>query len=840
MRLRTIHAGRYGVLRNDSLSGLGDKLTIVLGPNESGKSTYTSLVRHVLFGYPKASTAERGYQPASGDKRVASVVFDDPTGEWAIERVEAPKGGIATTRVLKGAEVPDLLGTIVGGVSEQEYKVIYGFGLDELASIESAEGSAILSRLYAATTGLDVNPRAVRDRVRDAEDELFKAGGSKPALNDAMRRLKENRELMRDLGRQADEVAADEESLGKLAARLEPLKALRDELDTQRRTLELDAQRTADLSSALCEAAARSDELATAVTASEQRAAESTWNERIEAVEPELRVCLAEVAAFKANLDLAAERASLASQANQRLAELGNLPSVEDSPELRVGVEHFATRLTKAELDAEQSAMRAERAEAEASGAETAQQSRAQQEPIPGPAPARSPLGWVFAGAGVLLAAVGFAVGNALAGAFGVAFALGGVGLLLWGGPAPRPAPDASAGLDVVRLRAAANTEREVATNAARNSRDLHEEWAAWLAHKGVAAEGDDPVAVRALLDRLREHREIAVEVGRLRREEGEALERCRDWTARLRSLVSSFAAAPSDERLDEFPSFAARIASQIEAMAEARHQREAIDAELATMRAEALRSDQEAARAAADLGVIAAKHGLGEDGLGVTLEAMAASVAEEHARSSDEYEEVLGDYKELMGRLRDAERADAVARAAQQEEGLKARAAELADEYVVQALAGRLLDEAQEVFEKERQPEVIRRAETLFSDMTGGRYERLIAPAGGGAIQIVDTKDGTRGTDVLSRGTAEQLYLALRIGVITTLGNVGENLPVLMDDIVVNFDPERREGAARAIARLAEVRQVIFFTCHDETAEVLKAAAPDCALVRLDRCGLS
>ena len=75
-----------------------------------------------------------------------------------------------------------------------------------------------------------------------------------------------------------------------------------------------------------------------------------------------------------------------------------------------------------------------------------------------------------------------------------------------------------------------------------------------------------------------------------------------------------------------------------------------------------------------------------------------------------------------------------------------------------------------------------------------------------------------------LSRGTVEQLYLALRFGLIEEFARHAEPLPVVMDDILVNFDEARAERAAAAIGRLAESHQVVFFTCRRETATALDA----------------
>lgn len=69
-----------------------------------------------------------------------------------------------------------------------------------------------------------------------------------------------------------------------------------------------------------------------------------------------------------------------------------------------------------------------------------------------------------------------------------------------------------------------------------------------------------------------------------------------------------------------------------------------------------------------------------------------------------------------------------------------------------------------------------------------------------------------------LSRSTAEQLYLALRFGLVEHFAAGAEPLPIVMDDILVNFDDERAARATRSIEELAKHQQVMYFTCHPET----------------------
>jgi uncharacterized protein YhaN len=156
-----------------------------------------------------------------------------------------------------------------------------------------------------------------------------------------------------------------------------------------------------------------------------------------------------------------------------------------------------------------------------------------------------------------------------------------------------------------------------------------------------------------------------------------------------------------------------------------------------------------------------------------------------------------------------------------------------LAGEWGRYAIARYLIGEAKGRFEREQQPKVIQDASGFFRTITGGRYERIMAPLGGGNLQVIGP-GGTRKTpDELSRGTAEQLYLALRFGYIANYSVNGEGLPVIMDDILVNFDPVRAEHAVQAIRDVAERHQVLFFTCHPGTVRHFRKHIPGAALYR-------
>lgn len=147
--------------------------------------------------------------------------------------------------------------------------------------------------------------------------------------------------------------------------------------------------------------------------------------------------------------------------------------------------------------------------------------------------------------------------------------------------------------------------------------------------------------------------------------------------------------------------------------------------------------------------------------------------------------------------------------------------------------LAKRMLERAIAEWEIESQPAVYREAGRLLSLMTDGAWTRVSASSDGSLV-VGNEERLTRPAQKLSLGTCQQLYLSMRIALLMAADEVGRSAPVIADDILVNFDALRRRGAARALAELAQVRQVILLTCHEEVAQLLVEAQPDARVIRL------
>jgi len=72
-----------------------------------------------------------------------------------------------------------------------------------------------------------------------------------------------------------------------------------------------------------------------------------------------------------------------------------------------------------------------------------------------------------------------------------------------------------------------------------------------------------------------------------------------------------------------------------------------------------------------------------------------------------------------------------------------------------------------------------------------------------------------TLGAGDLSVGTADQLYLAIRYALLEFL-STADGAPFVLDDALVNCDPERRAAGLSLLREIAKERQVILFSCED------------------------
>ena len=118
-------------------------------------------------------------------------------------------------------------------------------------------------------------------------------------------------------------------------------------------------------------------------------------------------------------------------------------------------------------------------------------------------------------------------------------------------------------------------------------------------------------------------------------------------------------------------------------------------------------------------------------------------------------------------------------------------------------------------------QPDLIN-AQKYLAMLTDGKYTKINLESE--EIISADTAN-IKKWDELSRGTKEQLYLALRLGYAsnyskdkTTLKSNGRaDLPLIIDDAFVNFDYTRTHNAIKCLIDFSKTNQILFFTCHTD-----------------------
>lgn len=151
-------------------------------------------------------------------------------------------------------------------------------------------------------------------------------------------------------------------------------------------------------------------------------------------------------------------------------------------------------------------------------------------------------------------------------------------------------------------------------------------------------------------------------------------------------------------------------------------------------------------------------------------------------------------------------------------------RLAEALRRWRVLGVCGLLLEAVREFYEREHQPQALREASGYLERLTGGRYRRVWTPLGEPSLRVDDEQGRSLSLEVLSSGTREQLFLALRLALVDSYARRGVELPLVLDDVLVNFDTARAKAAALVLRDFAKAgHQILVFTCHEHIARLFK-----------------
>jgi uncharacterized protein YhaN len=150
----------------------------------------------------------------------------------------------------------------------------------------------------------------------------------------------------------------------------------------------------------------------------------------------------------------------------------------------------------------------------------------------------------------------------------------------------------------------------------------------------------------------------------------------------------------------------------------------------------------------------------------------------------------------------------------------------EKAREWAKAQIALKVFNQAISKYETTRQPDVVNMAQTVFSKITEKNYPSLKMLAENQELVVQNQNGDSKKVDELSRGTIEELYFAMRLGLIDVYEKRAESMPFIMDDTFVNFDDKRRSQAIAALKDFAKERQVIVLTCHSNVQKMFKSSS--------------
>ncbi|MCO6512337.1 MAG: AAA family ATPase [Aridibacter famidurans] len=852
MRIREIHIDGFGVFSGYSLTGLGPGVNIIFGVNETGKTTLMKFIRYTLFGYPR--TVDDRMAPLEGGVHGGRVVVETAHGVYTIERRSGPNGG--PIEIIPGAPVSALLGS----ANADLFSNVYAFSLDELVGLDSLKASGVEDRIFCIGLGLggrSINGIAAalsssaeafykpNGRVHKAADLVREIATLTERINEIKGRLPIYRSLAREIADLEKQIAATDCEIDAHRAELKRseqlLACVPYHLEISSAGRELDQIEeieglSFDIGSAYAELVRRREEKALELKSVFEGSGDSpginrlldkvgsvSLNEDLLSRSAGVEFLRGNLEAYLQNVDRRAEDLEGAAEIEEQVA--GSISEI--NPDWTVkDLERFAGAVVILDrlewfrdtfADVEEARLRLE--------AESDAESRR--------ASVLTVRSLFFTIAAVLAivsiplfvngeyiwgAALLAAAAVIVAGSFYVASALKTTTAderlislrrrkaqplrLSYGSYlrstlklSPELSPDKA--IEVVkeasrlrdRLNEADRARERIAERLDPSIERFESETEAIADSAGVAIGSDHAAAARAVIDAFDNERRRSEERERLR-------ERLEDLEARADVVVGNVAEIEADiaelfsaAGASDGDEFQRKIAGHQRA-AELREAVSAARLSVAKTVGDADRVDR----------VLAELARTEKADIELRVERVSTKIADLEASR--------GGSKEELGRMRqkmsDIEGETELTELLSELETFRTRLRKGHEEWLANRVALKLLSRVKESYEREKQPAVIRNSGRYFRSITGGAYERVSVSIEDGTVAVFDERHAAKSIGQLSRGTKEQLLLSLRLGFIEEYERESEPLPVIVDDVFVNFDEARAEAAANVFWEFA------------------------------------
>ncbi|MCG3201200.1 MAG: hypothetical protein NFCOHLIN_01066 [Gammaproteobacteria bacterium] len=217
---------------------------------------------------------------------------------------------------------------------------------------------------------------------------------------------------------------------------------------------------------------------------------------------------------------------------------------------------------------------------------------------------------------------------------------------------------------------------------------------------------------------------------------------------------------------------------------------------------------------------------GVRQEADGLTLEDIARQIADAETGIEDLERQVEAAQGVVFNTKQRLDAIDGGTTAAEAQQAVRSIAARIAKEactYARARLAISLLNRVVQLYREQHQGPLLNRAAEVFARITLGSFSGLTVDYEDDRQVLLGVRPNAARVPVagMSQGTRDQLFLALRLAAIEQHIQGRGPFPVIVDDLLVQFDDERAVATLEVLSELSAKTQVLFFTHHKHLVEL-------------------
>ena len=814
MRLKQINIINFGQFSNKSFDLPSKQINVFFGANEAGKSTTVAFIKQIMFGFHLRSNSSPFFEDYTPLAHVSpmggSLIFEADDSEYELERLYAKgdktKRGILTVKK-DGQVVPEnLFFDQIQNIDGSFYADSFIFNQEMLGQVSSLSQEDLLERIYYLGAADSGKLLEMRDGFEKEAGKLFKKTGKKPEVNRLLKQMEDDRdnlaqtqaefgdyeELDRDLTAKSDELKSKQQALEKLQKRTQELRDLQKELGNYQTLLDLqkqvkDTQFDSENYQKAQDIMAQGRNLQKTIKSLKEQLADLDDNNQADlSASKKLVQQKPQLLQWQAEYKSCLQKADELKQEKEQILAL--------SPDTKQVLDLTPEQIKQLQADYLALPKQENRVEA---------------------APNSNDKLWYVIGA--VLAVLGLIL-LVMMGTVGVIALI--TGLIFLGAGYVKGNKQNAAILEKQKLVAqkrqgfgqqyGLNPDNLDINNLVANANQYHLKENAEKANNEQLSQinqevvqlaanvqntlkkpiEDDFSSVLSGIDELEEKIDHSQEIGQRRMTISSALKQDQQDLKELCLQLQTLFAQANVKNMADYDAVykdsleQAKISTQVEAL----------------------------------------KKSLNDDLTQLTktnpaeLEQKLHELNDQIAAANNEVSDLQQQNAQVQVKLNNLADSTAVFEAKQDLANTETNFESSSKEYLANLLAAKWIGRSLDLASNERFPKMLKAAKEYLALLTGGRYVDLDL----GKKLTVIRKDGKkRDVKYLSRGTAEQLYFALKLAFVEQIKDE-INLPILIDDSFVNFDDNRIKYIEQLLKKISENNQVLIFTAQENLVEKL------------------